>query len=233
MYTNNPIPMPTSTQAQQFVPIKEIRDGVVVLKNGGTRGVLLVSAVNLALKSAQEQEATIFQFQNFLNTLDFSTEIIVQSRRLDIRPYLQTLNDRVVQQKEELLRVQTKMYIEYIRWFAEEYDIMRKHFFVVVPYSSSIGESQKKGFIDKIFGTMKGSSKKSKTAVTLSDREFEEKRSQLEQRLSMVKQGLMTMGLKVDILDTEALIDVYYSLYNPGDTQKSIIGALRQDEGSA
>ncbi len=220
--------MPASVQAQQFVPIKEIRDGVVVLKNGGLRGVLLVGAVNLALKSADEQEATVFQFQNFLNTLDFSTEIVIQSRRLDIRPYLQTLNERVLQQKEELLRIQTKMYIEYIRWFAEEYDIMRKHFFVVVPYSSAIGESQKRSFIDKIFGSMK--SKKKKTAETLTDQAFEEKRSQLEQRLLVVKQGLMTMGLKVDVLDTEALIDMYYSLYNPGDTQKAITGALNNQE---
>lgn len=219
--------MASSKQAQDFVLIKEIRDGVVILKNGMLRGVLLVSAMNLALKAADEQEATISQFQNFLNTLDFSTEIVVQSRRLDMRPYLQLLNDRVLQQKEELLRVQTKMYIEYIRFFAQEYDIMKKHFFVVVPFSSMAGAAKKKkGPLSGIMSSLsRAGSKSGKTSDTVNER-FEEKRAQLEQRMSVVQQGLMALGLRVEYLDTEALVDMYYGLYNPGDTQKAITGAL-------
>ena len=218
-----------------FVHVKEIRDGVVKLKDGGLRGVLMVTSLNLALKSADEQEATIYQFQNFLNTLDFDTQIVVQSRRMDIRPYVKTLQDRMLQQKEELLRLQTRMYIEYVQWFADEYDIMKKHFFIVVPYSSDKADARKKGFIDKIFGGSSGKKKvmsrsgSSTESSSADDTQFEQKRSQLEQRMSVVRQGLMSLGLKVEYLDTEALIDMYYSLYNPGDTQKSLTGALSLD----
>ena len=218
-----------------FVHVKEIRDGVVKLKDGGLRGVLMVTSLNLALKSADEQEATIYQFQNFLNTLDFDTQIVVQSRRMDIRPYVKTLQDRMLQQKEELLRLQTRMYIEYVQWFADEYDIMKKHFFIVVPYSSDKADARKKGFVDKIFGGSSGKKKvmsrsgSSTESSSADDTQFEQKRSQLEQRMSVVRQGLMSLGLKVEYLDTEALIDMYYSLYNPGDTQKSLTGALSLD----
>lgn len=222
--------MPTAG-SYNFVKIKEIRDGVVVLKDGGLRGVLMVTATNLGLKSADEQEATIAAFQNFLNTLDFSAQIVVQSRRMDIRPYLKLLEDRVLQQKEELLRLQTRMYIDYVRAFADEYDIMKKHFFVVVPYSAETRPGRG-GFFAGLFGskkkTKKVSTKKGSSVVSAEEEhtQFEEKRSQLEQRMGVVRSGLMGMGLKVEYLDTAALIDLYYSLYNPGDTQKAITGAL-------
>lgn len=215
-----------------FVHVKEIRDGVVTLKDGGVRGVLMVTSMNLALKSAEEQEATIYQFQNFLNTLDFDTQIVVQSRRMDIRPYVKTLQDRMLQQKEELLRLQTRMYIEYVQWFADEYDIMKKHFFVVIPYSSDAAKARKQSFFDKIFSGASGKKKvlnkqgSSTRASSVEDAPFEQKRSQLEQRMAVVRQGLMGLGLVADYLDTEALIDLYYSLYNPGDTQKALTGAL-------
>jgi hypothetical protein len=221
-----------SSGSYNFVQVKEIRDGVVTLKDGGVRGVLMVTSTNLALKSAQEQEATIYQFQNFLNTLDFDTQIVVQSRRMDIRPYVKTLQERMFQQKEELLRLQTRMYIEYVQWFADEYDIMKKHFFVVVPYSSDVANSRKQSFFDKIFSGASGKKRvlnrkgTSTQKTAQEDTNFEQKRSQLEQRMAVVRQGLMGLGLVADYLDTEALIDMYYSLYNPGDTQKALTGAI-------
>src|SRR5512142_1723057 len=100
---------------QSFVPIKEVRDGIVVLKNGELRAIVLANSINLSLKSEDEQRATILQFQNFLNTLDFPVQISVQSRRLDIRPYLLLLENRMKVQNEPLLKLQTKEYIEFIR----------------------------------------------------------------------------------------------------------------------
>ena len=120
---------------QEFVPIKEVRDGIVVLKDGGLRAIILANSINLSLKSDDEQRATILQFQNFLNTLDFSVQISVQSRKLDIRPYLLLLENRMKVQSEPLLKLQTKEYIEFIRSFTESVSIMTKNFFVVVPYT--------------------------------------------------------------------------------------------------
>src|SRR5450830_1919419 len=103
--------------AQEFVPIKEVRDGVIVLKDGGLRAIVLANSTNLSLKSDDEQKATILQFQSFLNTLDFYIQISIESRKLDIRPYLLMLEDRMKIQTEPLMKLQTKEYMDFIRNF--------------------------------------------------------------------------------------------------------------------
>ncbi|MCD8495134.1 MAG: hypothetical protein LRY46_03495 [Candidatus Pacebacteria bacterium] len=144
---------------QDFIPIREVRDGIVVLEDGGLRGVLLASSINIALKSAEEQQAVISQFQNFLNALDFSIQISVQSRRLDIRPYILLLEERYKEQKEELLRVQTREYIEFIQWLNDSVNIMDKSFFIVVPYAGApLSTSKQVGFLDQIGGMLGKSS---------------------------------------------------------------------------
>src|SRR3989304_9151777 len=126
-----------ATPAQQFVPIKEVRGGIIILKDGGIRAILLASSINLSLKSYDEQRAVISQFQSFLNSLDFSVQICIQSRRLDIRPYLTLLENRLREIEEPLLKVQPPEYISFIRNFTESVNIMTKSFFVVVPYTSA------------------------------------------------------------------------------------------------
>src|SRR3989338_5570227 len=135
---------------QEFIPIKEVRDGIIALKDGGLRAIVLANSINLSLKSVDEQKATIMQFQNFLNTLDFSVQISVQSRKLDIRPYLLLLEDRIKVQNEPLLKLQTREYIEFIKNFTESVSIMTKSFFVVVPYSHAVLRSDS-GILDKLF----------------------------------------------------------------------------------
>ncbi len=204
---------------QSFVPIKEVRDGVVVLKDGGLRAVIMASSVNLSLKSSDEQQAIIMQFQTFLNSLEFSTQIIVQSRRLDIKPYLLTLENRMKDQVEPLLKVQTKEYIEFIRSFTEQVNIMTKNFFIVVPYSAA--PLSKQGSITKAFSDLTGAGDKvsqKNDALSL----FEEKRTQLEQRISVVQQGLNRCGVRSTKLGTEEVIELFYKVFNPGETEQNI-----------
>src|SRR6185369_5879157 len=98
----------SSKTTQEFVPIREIRDGVVILKDGSMRSLVLASSLNFALKSGDEQNAIISQFQNFLNSLDFSVQIFIQSKNLDIRPYIALLESRYKEQLTELMRIQTR-----------------------------------------------------------------------------------------------------------------------------
>jgi hypothetical protein len=201
---------------QEFVPIKEIRDGVVVLKDGGLRSVVLASSVNLSLKSNDEQRATILQFQSFLNTLDFSVQISIQSRRLDIRPYLLLLENRMRVQNEPLLKLQTREYIEFIKNFTESVSIMTKSFFIVVPYTHTSLQSDSdmfKGFFSK-------KTREQRKAAEQMD--FEEKRSQLEQRVSVIQQGLSRCGIKSIQLGTEEVVEVFYKVFNPGELEGKI-----------
>ena len=198
------------TPTQQFVPVQEVRDGIVVMKDGTLAMVVLVSSINLSLKSADEQQATLMQFQSFLNTLDFPVQIVIQSRRYDIRPYILTLQNRLREQTESLLQVQTREYIQFIQSFTDQVNIMRKSFFVVIPYTPPI-ISQQKG-ISKVFSFL------NKTPVnTAGVTDFEEQRTQLEERVSVVEQGLTRTGLRVAQLGTEEVIELLYKTFNPGE----------------
>lgn len=201
---------------QEFVPIKEVRDGIITLKDGGLRAIVLANSTNLSLKSADEQRATILQFQNFLNTLDFPIQISIQSRKLDIRPYLLLLENRMKAQTEPLLKLQTKEYIEFIRNFTETVSIMTKSFFVVVPYTHMALKSDT-GIFDKVF------SRKNKEEMKAMEKlDFEEKRSQLEERISVIQQGLSRCGINSAQLGSEEVVEVFYKVFNPGDLEGKI-----------
>lgn len=209
--------MPVKTSAtQEFIPIKEVRDGIILLKDGGMRSVLLCSSLNFALKSEEERQAILFQFQDFLNSLDFSIEIVVQSRKLDIRPYIALLEDRGKAQTNNLMKIQVREYIEFIKSFTENTNIMTKNFFVVVPYSPAVLAVSQSGIASRL-----GLGKQFEQAKT-TETSFDENRSQLEERLSVVEQGLIRTGIRVVRLGTEEVIELFYKAFNPGETEKPI-----------
>ena len=206
----------TSNKAtQDFVPIKEVRDGIVILKGGGLRGILMASSLNFALKSDDEQTAFIMQFQNFLNSLDFTTQIFVQSRMLDIRPYIATLEVAYKEQIDDLMRVQIREYIEFVKNFTEAANIMTKNFFVVVPYNPAV-IAVDKGIASKLPWS------KSKVDPKEANKTFEENVSQIEQRISIVQQGLVRSGVRTVQLGTEEVVELYYKIFNPGEQDKPI-----------
>ena len=205
---------------QDFVPIKEVRDGIVVLKNGEMRAIVLANSINLSLKSTDEQRATILQFQAFLNTLDFPVQISVQSRRLDIRPYLLLLENRMKVQTEPLLKLQTKEYMDFIQKFTETVSIMTKSFFVVVPFSQAATVSGSKNPLERLMGRFTKQSKEQERLAAQMD--FEEKRSQLEQRVGVVQQGLARCGIKTAQLGSEEVVEAFYKVFNPGELEGKI-----------
>ena len=206
-------PRASARSTQEFVPVSEVRDGVIVLKDGGLRAVLLASSLNFALKSEDEQTAFIVQFQNFLNSLDFSCQIFVQSRMLDIRPYVATLEAAYKEQLDDLMRIQIREYIEFVKSFTEAANIMTKNFFVAVPYSPSINIARKGPLALLPFG------KKDK-GTEEANRTFEEQVTQLEQRVSIVQQGLVRTGVRTVQLGTEEAIELLYKMFNPGEDGK-------------
>ncbi len=211
-----------SKTTQDFVPIREIRDGIVILKDGSMRALMLASSLNFALKSADEQNAIILQFQNFLNSLDFSVQIFIQSKKLDIRPYIALLEERYKEQVTELMKIQTREYIEFIKTFVENSNIMTKSFFLIVPYFPpmiSASKNPMSGFVNRFSGK---SDTKSGDGEVIANADFDEYRSQIEQRVSVVEQGLVRCGIRVAELGTEEVVELYYKIFNPGETEKPI-----------
>jgi hypothetical protein len=211
--------VPQATQT--FVPVKEVRNGIVILKDDGYRGIMMCSAMNFALKSEDEQAAIIGGFQSFLNTLDFSIEIVVHSRKMDIRPYLALLEERLDAQQSELMRIQVREYISFIKGFMDSADIMTKLFYAVVPYAPALGLQVAQAF--PIPGRKKPTNAAGKTD------NFEEDRVQLEQRMALVAAGLSSAGIRAVALSTEEIIELLYRSFNVGQLETPI----RLDGGAA
>ncbi len=204
--------MPASKSTQDFVAIKEIRNNVVILKDGTYRGVLIASSVNFSLKSEDEKTGLIMQYQNFLNSLDFSIQIHLESRRLDIQPYVSTLETITKEQTNELIKIQAREYIEFIKTFTEATNVMTKSFFVIVPYEPAV-INNKESILAKI--PLPGR-KSVQTPTEIADN-FEETKIQLEQRMDVVASGLGRVGIKTAPLGTEELIELYFKIFNPGE----------------
>lgn len=206
--------MAQTKATQSFVPVKEVRNGVIILKEGGYRGILMCSSINFALKSEDEQRAIVGGFQNFLNTLDFSVEIVVHSRKMDIRPYLALLSERMEAQTSELMRLQLREYIQFIRGFMDSTSIMTKIFYIVVPYTPGLGTGVSSAVS---FLKHKDSAKLDPAASS-----FEDDRVQLEQRMALAAGGLASSGLRAIPLGTEEIIELLYRSFNLSELESPI-----------
>ena len=208
---------------QKYIDIAEIREDCVVLKNGALRAVILVSNVNFALLSDEEQEAIVLGFQNFLNSLDFPIQIVVESRVLDIAPYLELLTQYENSQVNELLREQTRAYREFIGGLVTDSSIMQKRFYIVVPFS--VIENKEEGFMSRVKKVLSPS-----TIVTQKKEKFEVYRGQLLQRADQIARSVGAMGMSGVLLNTRQLIELYYSAYNPKEGTQPSLGDVMQLE---
>ena len=205
-----------SQTTQQLVDVEAIRDGVIILKSGELRAVLMCSSVNLALKSQDEQDALVYQYQNFLNGLDFPIQFVAHSRKLDITDYINSLKETLKSQENELLRIQTEEYIEFIQNFVAMQNIMSKRFYVIIPYH--IGSGGTPSLASRLFGSLGN-----KPFVKMTDEEFQKHKNQLWQRVENVISGLRTFSIRSLPLDNNELMELFFDLYNPGDTGKQFL----------
>ncbi len=194
---------------QGFLPIEQIREGVIVLKSKALRGILMVSSINFSLKSRDEQQAIVQRFQGFLNTLDFSCQIVVQSRRLNLTGYLEKLEELEKEQEEELLRIQTREYRSFIKELLTQGNIMSKKFFVVVPFTlwETKGEKGNKFSLKKA------------NAPQLTENTFQRCKNQLWQRMEFVAMGLRNCGLQSVPLRSSEIIELFWTLHHPREAE--------------
>ncbi len=202
---------------QEFVAIDEIHEDVVILKNGGLRAVLMSGSRNLELESIDSQNAVISAYADFINSFDWPIQIIIHSRKLDINPYLKTLEEKLKTQENELLKIQTAEYIDFIRNFVTLTDIMIKRFYVGIPFDPI--ESKTEGPIEKITSLLP----KTASKTILSEERFREYKSQLLQRVEHTILTLAHVGIKASQLQTDELVELFYNLYNPEELEKKDI----------
>jgi hypothetical protein len=211
-----------SVSTQRYLNIAEIKENVMVLKNGGVRAVLQTNSINFNLKSEDEQNATIYAFQSFLNSLDFPVQILIQSRKLDVDKYIENVKEIGEKQENPLLKKQTTEYCEYIQKLVEYADIMEKRFYVIVPYDPY--RTQNKNIFAKFMERI--SSSDSIDAIRRRHREFGELNKNLTRRVNTVKAGMEGCNLRVAQLTTPQLVELFYGIYNPGTARNEKIDNL-------
>lgn len=197
-------PIPT----QDFLEIEAIKEGVIILKNKGLRSILMVSSLNFALKSEEEQNAIVYQFQNFLNSLDFSCQVVVQSRRLNMTGYLDKLDEIASKERNDLLKIQIVEYKRFIEELLGQGVIMQKSFYVVVPFTMM--ETRGAGL----------SAARKAVRTSLSEEDFRRCRGQLLQRVEFVALGLRSCGLDAVPLSNLELVELFWGLYHPLEAER-------------
>lgn len=210
---------------QTHLRFGEIRDDVLVLKNGGIRAVLRTSSINFNLKSEAEQNSIVYGYQGFLNSLEFPIQIIVRSKKLDIDNYIKQVKELGEKQKNPLLQEQTYEYAEYVKKLVDYADIMDKEFYVVVPYDPAAMGGQAsvvQGFFQRM------APKDSFADIRKRLNEFNRLKKTLIQRINTVKSGLENCGLKVTQLTTPELVELFYGIYNPKTSRNSKLKDLEK-----
>jgi len=197
---------------QAFLEVRDIREGVLLLKNNSIRGIMMVSSINFALKSEEEQTAVIYAFQTFLNSLDFFCQIVIQSRNINITPYLDGLKDLEDKQTNSLLKEQTSTYREFIKNMVIGDVVMTKSFYIVIPYN-----------LMEILGVKAAGSNLFSTGAQqnqpMKDEEFQRCKTQLWQRMEYVSMGLRRCGLEAIPLTTPELIELFWSIHHPDQAE--------------
>jgi hypothetical protein len=202
---------------KRYLDIAEIKEDVVVMRDGTLRSVLMVSSINFALKSEDEQQAIIQQYVSFMNALEFPLQVVVQSRKLNVDEYIARLKENEREQQNDLLRIQIADYRAFVAELVELGQIMQKHFYVVVPYNPLT--DKRTGFFKRLMDSFTPA-----VSVRLADERFQKRKEDLMQRARTIQNNLNSMGLKSVALDTQQLIELYYSSYNPEllDTEKMV-----------
>lgn len=221
MKDEKPISKPKMPTTQQNLLISEIKQDTVVLKDGTLRAVLMVSSINFALKNEDEQTAIIQNYVSFLNSLDHPLQILIQSRKLQIKPYIDRLLEQERKQTNELLRTQIADYRAFVNELVSLGEIMSKQFYVIVPYDPRSNKN-------KSFFTRLGEVISPATAVRVKGEKFAKRKYDLESRVRQVESGLSGIGLTAVRLDTQSLIELYFSTYNTDIALSQELGNLSE-----
>jgi len=210
-----------NTTTQQYLDIAEVKEDTVIMRDGTLRAVILVSSINFALKSEEEQNAIISAYVSFLNNIEFPLQIVIQSRELNIEGYINDLKVKEKEQTNELLKIQTAEYIQYIQELVSMSKIMNKRFYIVIPYDPST--DKQKSFFARFIDVFKPA-----TIIKMKEKKFQQRKKSLTRRVDNVSSGLASMGLNTALLDTQGLIELYYNSYNPATSQNQNLVDINQ-----
>ena len=208
---------PKDASTQRYLPFSEIRENMVMMKDGSSRMVLRVHALNFNLKSTEEQDAILMSYQRFLNALSFPIQIMIRSLKVDIETYINRLKNLALKQPNPLLQEQTYKYVDFLTTLIDLAQIMKKEFYIIVPFDLENNESVRKTDIFGVFKSFWSALSQEESVVDIRNNRVRMTRMKKwnYERLSQVKSNLESIGLKADEVDKEDLVKLIYNYYNP------------------
>lgn len=220
---SQPVKKPSSPNStQNTLLISEVRENMVIMRDGSFRAVVACKSINFDLMSSREREGVEFSYQNFLNSLYFPIQIFIRSQRVDIGPYIDRLVNIRRNQDNMLLGVLMEDYINFIDVLSQEANIMDKSFFIVVPYFPAGDLADLKGQAKGFFG--KAFAKQSSDVIKIDEAAYNKARDEIKNRVDSVMSGLFQLGVKSVQLNTKELGELYYNIYNPDTAVREPLG---------
>jgi hypothetical protein len=202
---------------QRYLPFSEIRDNLIVMKDGSSRIVLKVQAINFNLKSEEEQDAIIYGYQRFLNSLRFPVQIMIRSVKVDIEGYILKLKNLAIKQRNRLLQEQTYQYISFLTNLIDLAQIMRKDFYIVVPYDAEADRTVRDitffGFVRNFWTSLSG--EESLASIRDKRRNVERLKKANMERAATIQSSLESIGLRATPLEKDELFRLFIAYYNP------------------
>lgn len=217
---------PPQNTTQRSLLFSEIRDGMIIMADGSFRAVVACESINFDLMSSREREGVEYSYQNFLNSLSFDIQVLIQSRRVDIAPYIDKLESIRRSQDNMLLNVLMDDYLTFIEQLAGDANIMDKKFFIVVPYSPAPDASKLvdkgKGFFGKFL------QQNTQTVTRIDEATYSKAKDEIKNRVESVMSGLFQLGVRCAQLSTKELGELYYNSYNPDTAVNQPLGDFEQ-----
>ncbi len=207
----------SDSSTQRHLPFSQIRENIIIMKDDSWRLVLECSTINFLLKSEDEQNAIIMSFQRFLNSLDFPVQIMIRSKKLDIDGYIKNLNKLWDNQKNLLLQEQTYEYVAYLKKLVEVAQIMKKEFYIIIPFDILEERSVRDNSILGIFRNFWLAINNANNIIKIKTqiRNFNNVKKWLVNRMNTVKTSLESIWIKTRELQKEELIKFLTDYYNP------------------
>ena len=211
---------PTTTQSTLM--ISELRDSMVIMKDGSFRAVVACKSINFDLMSEQEREGVEYSYQNFLNSLNFTCQILIRSQRVDIGPYIERLTKLRRDNDNMLLGILMDDYINFIDILSQEANIMDKSFFIVIPYYTSVEAEKAMEETKNFFKTF--SKAKAPTVSRIDRATYDKAVTEINNRVETVISGLFQLGIHSVRLNTKELAQLYYNFNNPDTAVREPLG---------
>lgn len=197
-----------STTTQKFLEIYDIRNNLVILKNGFVSTILTISAINFGLLAEEEQDAVMYAYAGLLNSLNFPIQIVINSQTKDVTKYLSLLKQQEEISQTQLLRQRIRAYREFVANLIQERNVLDKKFYVVVPASGTeLGFVTAKGFLP---GQAVADFSLFEKSVIV-----EKAKTVLDPRRDHLINQFARIGLYARELETQEIIRLFYVRYNP------------------